>query len=513
MDTITNMSYGLSVALQPDNLVWSIFGVLVGNLIGVLPGIGVLTAISILLPLTYAMSPVAAMMMLAGIYYGAQYGGGITSILLNLPGTPTNVPTCLDGNPLARQGKAGSALFMLILSSFSGAIVGITILMLFAPLLAKVAYSFGPAEYFAMITLGLVAGSTLAKGSPVKSLAMVVLGLILGVVGVDVNTGVNRFTFGVTELGDGLSLIAMAMGLFGVADFLSNINLPQRRLPNTDRKGLWAMMRSTRPEPGDVRKAIGPISRGSMVGSALGVLPGTGSLIATFMAYAIEKKISRTPERFGRGAIEGVAAPEAANNSAAQTGFVPTLVLGIPGDPVMALMLGALILHGIQPGPALMVDNADIFWGLIASFFIGNVILVLVNLPLVGMWVKLLSIPYKYLFPFALLCVAIGVYSVNYSLVAVTMVIAFGVMGFVLRKMKFEAAPLLLGFVLGPMFEENFRRALLMSRGDLGVFFVKPISAGFLTVTILLLIWLIVSGMRYRKARFSSAAHRKTEVQ
>lgn len=501
METMTNMAYGLSVALQGDNLVWAIFGVLVGNLIGVLPGIGVLTAISILLPLTYAMSPVAAMMMLAGIYYGAQYGGGITSILLNLPGTPTNVPTCLDGNPLARQGKAGSALFMLILGSFSGAIVGITILMLFAPLLAKVAYSFGPTAYFSMITLGLVAGSTLAKGSAVKSLAMVVLGLVLGVVGVDVNTGVNRFTFGVTELGEGLSLIAMAMGLFGIADFLSNVNRPVRKLPDSERKGLWAMMRSTRPEPGDVRRAVGPISRGSLVGSALGVLPGTGSLIATFMAYAIEKRISRTPERFGHGAIEGVAAPEAANNSAAQTGFVPTLVLGIPGDPVMALMLGALILHGIQPGPALMVDNADIFWGLIASFLIGNVVLVLINLPLVGLWVKLLSIPYRFLYPFALLCVAIGVYSVNYSLVAVIMVICFGVMGYLMRRLGFEAAPLLLGFVLGPMFEENFRRALLMSRGDLGTFFTDPISAGFLTATFLLLLWLVSSGVRQRRAR------------
>jgi TctA family transporter len=495
VDTLTNLLYGLSVALEWQNLTWALFGVIVGNLIGVLPGIGVLTAISILLPLTYAMTPVAALMMLAGIYYGAQYGGGVTSILLNLPGTPTNVPTCLDGHPLARQGRAGSALFMLIFASFCGALVGITIMMLFAPLLSTVAYRFGPAEYFAMITLGLVAGSTVGKGSAVKSLAMMVLGLILGVVGTDINTGTPRFTFGVIELTDGLSLIAVAMGLFGVANFLLDVNridAPQRQ----HGPGFLSGMGSVRPHAGDVRQSRGAIARGSLLGSGLGVLPGTGALTASFMAYAIEKRISRKPERFGNGAIEGVAAPEAANNSAAQTAFVPTLVLGIPGDPVMALMLGALILHGIQPGPQLMAAHADIFWGLIASFWIGNLLLVALNLPLLGMWARLLTVPYRHLYPFALLCVAVGVYSTSASVLDVGMVLVFGVLGYGLRKLRFEPAPLMLGFVLGPMFEEYFRRALLISRGDLTIFLVKPISAVFLGITGLLIGWLILSALR-----------------
>lgn len=491
MDVISNMLYGFSVAIEPGNLVWSLFGVIVGNLIGVLPGMGVMAAMSILLPLTYTMSPIEALMMLAGIFYGAMYGGGITSILLNLPGTASHAVVCLDGGPMARQGRAGSALFMLIAASFSGAIVGILAMALFTPILVNIAFKFGPAEYFSMMLLGLIAGATLSKGPAIEGVAMTVLGLLLGIVGTDVNTGILRFTFGLLEITDGLSLVALALGLFGLADFFMQVN----NRPRTKVSALAPVSR-VRPGKGDLKQSAGAIARGSGVGALLGILPGTGSTIASFISYAIEKKISKTPGLFGRGAIQGVAGPESSNNAAAQTSFIPTLSLGIPGDPVMALVLGALMIHGIQPGPQFIVAHADIFWGLIASFWIGNLALVVINLPFIGLWAKFLSVPFRYLFPVALFFICVGVFSTNNSLFDVAAVLVFGICGFLFALLKLEVAPLLLGFVLGPMLEENFRRALLMSRGDLYVFLETPISAVFLLLSIVLFLWQVFSEYR-----------------
>ena len=508
METFSSLMHGFGVAFQMDNLMWAVFGVFVGNLIGVLPGMGVLASISILLPLTYTMTPTAALIMLAGIYYGSQYGGGITSIMLNLPGTAAHAVACLDGNPLARQGKAGSALFMLMLSSFIGATFGIMAMILFSPLLVEVAFKFGPAEYFSMMTLGLLAGATLAKGSAVKGIAMVVVGLILGVVGTDVNTGVARFDFGIPELQDGLQLVALAMGLFGIADFLRNVNQVGGETSKLLGKVSTA---SLRPQKGDIKQSRSALARGTVIGAAFGILPGTGPTIASFIAYATEKKVAKDPSRFGRGAIEGIAAPEAATSAATQTSFIPTLTLGIPGDAVMALMLGALIIHGIQPGPQMIVDHADMFWGLIASFWVGNVLLLLLNLPLIGMWVRMLSVPFKYLYPAALFFVCVGVYSTNNNLFDVITVLVFGVVGYLFMRMRFEAAPLLLGFVLGPMVEENFRRALLLSRGDMMVFVERPISMAFVFASVLLITGLMYSSWRGARTKRAAALAAEAE--
>ncbi|MEI2418203.1 tripartite tricarboxylate transporter permease [Orrella sp. JC864] len=497
MDIFSNLMHGFSVAFALDNLMWATFGVVMGNLIGVLPGMGVLASISILLPLTYTMTPTAALVMLAGIYYGSQYGGGITSIMLNLPGTASHAVACLDGNPMARNGKAGSALFMLMFSSFCGASVGIMTMILFSPVLVEVAFKFGPAEYFAMMMLGLLAGATLAKGSALKGVIMVVVGLVLGVVGTDVNTGVMRFHFGILELSDGLQIVALAMGLFGVADFLRNIN----RIDSSAKVigGGKISMKAMRPEPGDIKQSAPAVVRGSAIGAVFGVLPGTGPTIASFISYATEKKVAKEPRRFGRGAIEGIAGPEAATNASSQTSFIPTMSLGIPGDPVMALMLGALIIHGIQPGPQMMTEHSDMFWGLIASFWVGNVLLLLLNLPLIGMWIKMLSVPFRYLFPTALFFVCVGVYSTNNNLFDVGMVTFFGVVGYLFIRLRFEPAPLLLGFVLGPMVEENFRRALLLSRGDMAIFIERPISLGFVVASALLIAFVFISAVRQRQ--------------
>lgn len=500
MDILSNLMQGFSVAFQLENLMWAVFGVFMGNLIGVLPGMGVLASISILLPLTYTMTPTAALIMLAGIYYGSQYGGGITSIMLNLPGTASHAVACLDGNPLARSGKAGSALFMLMLSSFFGATIGILAMILFSPLLVDVAFKFGPAEYFSMMMLGLLAGATLARGSAIKGVAMVVVGLILGVVGTDVNSGVARFDFGIPELQDGLQIVALAMGLFGIADFLKNVN----RVGSSGQTVARVSSRSLRPQKGDIKQSRGALVRGTAIGAAFGILPGTGPTIASFIAYATEKKVAKEPERFGRGAIEGIASPEAATSASTQTSFIPTLSLGIPGDPVMALMLGALIIHGIQPGPQMVVEHSDMFWGLIASFWVGNILLLLLNLPLIGMWVRMLSVPFRFLYPAALFFVCVGVYSTNNNLFDVWMVLLFGVLGYLFLRLRFEAAPLLLGFVLGPMVEENFRRALLLSRGDVMVFFERPISLAFVSAAVLLIVGLVYSSWR-------SATKRKAE--
>ena len=496
MQALIDLWGGFGTALQPINLWFSFLGVFVGNLIGVLPGIGPLAAISMLLPVTYGMQPTAALMMLAGIYYGAQYGGATTSILLNVPGVASHAVTCLDGHPMAKQGKAGAALFMAMFASFIGACIGIIIMVFFSPLIVDVALSFGPAEYFALMVLGLLAASTLARGSPIKGIAMVVLGLILGLIGTDVNSGVQRFAFDVPELTDGLSLVALAMGLFAVADTLANVN----RIGDgaVERGGVKA--NSLRPDKGDLRKSWLPILRGTAIGAFFGILPGTGSTIASFMSYATEKKVSKTPERFGRGAIEGIAGPEASNNAAAQTAFVPTMTLGIPGDPVMALMLGAMIIHGIQPGPQMLTEHPDIFWGLVASFWVGNLLLLVLNVPLIGMWVRMLTIPYRIIFPSVLFFVCIGVYSGNNNLFDVAIVLIAGLIGFGLLRLGFEPAPLLLGFVLGPLMEENFRRTLLLSRGDMAIFVQRPISGTITALCVALLLWVFVSRMRQGRA-------------
>lgn len=502
MDVINGLWVGVQSALQPTTLLYCFIGVFIGTLIGVLPGIGAMATISLLLPITYHIPPTAAIVMLAGVYYGAQYGGSTASILLNLPGTPSSAVACLDGYPMAKQGRAGVALFVTTIASFVGSMLGILVLVLFAPSIAELGLKFGPAEYFSLMLLGLVAATTMASGSPTKGLAMVALGLLLGTVGTDVNSGTARFDFGVPELMDGINLVALAMGVFGIAEVAGGIN--QKREGVVTQK---FTMRTMMPTGKDMRESVAPMLRGTGIGSFLGALPGTGATIASFMAYAVEKKVAKDPTRFGNGAIEGVSAPEAANNAAAQTAFVPTLSLGIPGDAVMALMLGALIIHGIQPGPLLMTQQPELFWGLIVSFGLGNIMLVILNLPMIGMWVAILRIPYRVLYPAILVFISLGVYSVNNNTFDVLMVAGIGAVGYLLAVLKFEAAPLMLGFVLGPLMEENLRRAMLLSRGDLMTFVDRPISAGVLFCCVALLLWSAWSGLK----AFARASERKDD--
>ncbi|MCL5969552.1 MAG: tripartite tricarboxylate transporter permease [Betaproteobacteria bacterium] len=491
MDIASGLLLGLQTAMQPEILLYCFIGVFLGTLIGVLPGIGALAAISLLLPITFHLEPTAAIVMLAGVYYGAQYGGSTASILLNLPGTPSSAVACLDGYPMAKQGRAGVALFMTTVASFIGSMLGIVALVAFAPGIAEVGLLFGAAEYFSIMLLGLIAAATLAAGSPLKGLAMVLFGLLLGTVGTDVNSGVPRFDFEIPELMDAISLVALAMALFGIAELISSVNL--KRDGEVKEK---ITLRSMLPSREDVRQSVRPMLRGSGIGGFMGALPGTGPSIAAFMSYAVEKKVAKDPSRFGKGAIEGVTAPESANNAAAQTAFVPTLSLGIPGDAVMALMLGALIIHGIQPGPMLMTAQPELFWGLIVSFAIGNIMLVILNLPLVGIWVSILRIPYHVLYPAILVFICLGVYSVNNNVFDVYMTAVLGVLGYVLLKLRFEPAPLLLGFVLGPMIEENLRRAMLLSRGDPSTFIERPISAVVLGLCAALLLWTAYAALK-----------------
>lgn len=481
--SLIDLWHGFGVALAPQNLMWSFFGVLIGNLIGVLPGMGALSAISMLLPLTYTLHPVPAILMLAGIFYGSQYGGAIGAILLNLPCHPPHAVTCLDGYPLTRQGKGGTALGITMIASFFAASVGILVMIFASPLLVSVAFKFGPTELFSIMLLGLLAGGTMSRGSPVKGVAMTCLGLLAGIVGTDVNSGTMRFTFGFIELSDRLELVALALGLFGVADFLHNVNRLKVVGSNTK-----VRLRDMRPNKAELKQSFWPMVRGTLVGTLFGAMPGTGPTITTFISYALEKKVSRTPERFGHGAIEGVASPEASSHSKTQVDFIPTMSLGIPGDAVMALLLGALLIQGIQPGPQLITEHADLFWGLIASFWVGNILLVILNVPLIGVWVKMLQVPYRFLFPSAMFFIAVGVYSTNNSLFEVGEVLVFGIAGAILIALDFPVAPILLGYVLGPMVEENFRRALLLSRGDLTVFVSRPISAVFISVCTLLIV-------------------------
>ena len=497
MELLANLALGFETAFSPINLFYCFLGVFLGTLIGVLPGIGALAAVSMLLPVTFYIPPTTALIMLAGIYYGAEYGGSIASILLNLPGTPSAAVTCLDGYPMSREGRAGVALLMTTLASFVGASFGILTLTAFAPMLAEVALAFGPTEYFSVMVLGLIAAAAITQGSALKGLAMVGLGVLVGCIGTDINTGIPRYTFGNPNLFDGISLVALAMGLFGISEVIASIRsrsgagLPQK-----------VSFRSMLPTREDWRRSVAPMARGTGIGAFFGALPGTGQTIASFISYAFEKRVSRTPERFGKGAIEGISAPEAANNAAAQTAFIPTLTLAIPGSATMALILGALLIHGITPGPGLMTRYPDMFWGLVVSFWIGNILLVLLNIPLIGLWIRILRIPYQFLYPTIIVLICIGVYTVNNSIFDVGLALGFGVLGYGMRLLHFEPAPLLIGFVLGPMIEENFRRAMLFSRGDYSTFITQPVSATMLGLAALLLAWSVLGPlMRRRRAR------------
>ena len=492
MDILANLAIGIETAFEPANLFYCFVGVFLGTLIGVLPGIGPLTAISMLLPLTFHFGPTTALIMLAGIWYGTAYGGSTAAILLNIPGTTSSAVTCLDGHPMSRQGRGGVALLMTTVASFVGGSISIVILMVFAPAIARYALQFGSAEYFSLMVLGLVAASAVTDGSAAKGLAMVVLGIVFGTVGIDIYSGETRFDFGFLELANGISLIALAMGMFGVSEVIVSARTIGGR--SIDRSSVT--FRAMRPTRDDLARSWRPILRGAGIGSFFGTLPGTGPSIASFMSYALEKRVSREPGRFGKGAIEGVVAPEAANNAADQTAFIPTLALGIPGSATMALMLGALTINGIAPGPTLMTDQPELFWGLVMSFWVGNVLLLVLNIPMIGLWVRLLLVPYRLLVPAILMFICIGTYSVNSSAFDVWVVLAFGLLGYLMRLLRFPAAPLLLGFVLGPMMEEHFRRAMLLSRGDFMTFFDRPISAVVMTLAILLLIWGLVSALR-----------------
>jgi putative tricarboxylic transport membrane protein len=493
MELFHNLLFGFGVALSLQNLAYCLAGVTVGTLIGVLPGIGPLGTIAILMPITYGISPVGALIMLAGIYYGAQYGGSTTAILVNLPGETSAVVTCIDGYQMARQGRAGPALAIAAIGSFFAGTVGTLLIALFGPPLAEVALKFGSPEYFSLMLMGLVAAAVLAQGDMVKSLAMVAVGLLLGSVGTDVNTGVQRFSFGISELSDGIGFIVVAVGVFAIGEIVANLGHKEARSVFT------GAVRHLFPSKEDWKRSLGPILRGTALGSFFGVLPGTGPAIASFASYMLEKKLAADPSRFGRGAIEGVAAPESANNADAQCKFIPMLTLGLPASGVMALMLGALTIQGIQPGPEVMTLRPDLFWGLIASMWIGNLLLVVLNLPMIGLWVKLLQVPYRLLFPAIMAFSAIGIYSVNNSSFEIYLAALFGVFGFVCAKLGFPPAPMLLGYVLGPMVEENLRRSMLMSGGDPSVFVTRPISAAFIVATVLILAVMVIPAVRRRR--------------
>jgi len=482
MDLIHNLEIGLGTALQPANLLYCFIGTLLGTLIGVLPGLGPTATIAMLLPITYNLEPVSSLIMLAGIYYGAQYGGSTTAILVNLPGESSSAVTTIDGYQMARQGRAGPALTTAAIGSFFAGTVATFLIAAAAPPLTAVALKFGSPEYFSLMVLALITSVALAHGSILKALAMIVLGLLLGLVGTDIYTGTPRMTLGFLELADGINFVAVAVGVFGIAEILRNLENEREREVGV--KTVTGMM----PTRDDFKAMSGPIVRGTLLGSALGILPGGGSVLASFAAYTVEKKISKTPERFGKGAIEGVAGPESANNAAAQTSFIPMLTLGIPANPVMALMIGAFIIQGIVPGPNVAVERPQLFWGIIASMWVGNLMLVVLNLPLVGLWVRLLRVPYYVMFPAIMAFSAIGVYSINSNIFDMYSVALFGLVGYLFFKLGCEPAPLLLGFVLGPMLEEHLRRAMIISRGDPMIFLNRPISLGLLIMAAIALV-------------------------
>jgi len=482
MELLDNLALGFSTALTLQNLLYCFLGVLLGTMIGVLPGLGPIATIAMLLPATYALPPIAALIMLAGIYYGAQYGGSTTAILVNIPGESSSVVTAIDGYQMARRGRAGVALFTAGFSSFFAGCVATLVLAAFAAPLAQVAFKFGPAEYFSLMVLGLVGAVVLASGSLIKAIGMIVLGLLLGLIGTDVNSGAARYSFDIPELTDGIGFVAIAMGVFGFAEIMNNLEQKEKRETFLDKvTSLW-------PSKEDFKRMMPSILRGTGIGSILGVLPGGGAPLAAFAAYSLEKKTSKHSAEFGKGAIEGVAGPESANNAASQTSFIPLLTLGIPPNAVMALMVGAMTIHNIQPGPQVMTSNPALFWGLIASMWIGNLMLIILNLPLIGVWVKMLTIPYRHLYPAILVFCCIGVYTVNNTNFDIFMTAIFGIAGYLFFKLGCEAPPLLLGFVLGPMMEENFRRALLLARGDFTVFLTRPLSLGLLIAAVALVV-------------------------
>lgn len=493
MDLLSNLFMGFGAALTLMNIVYCFIGVTVGTLIGVLPGIGPVATIAMLMPISYGLSPLTSLIMLAGIYYGAQYGGSTTSILVNLPGEAGSVVTCIDGYAMARQGRAGPALSISAIGSFFAGCVSTLVIAVFAPLLAEVALRFGPAETFSLMVLGLVSSTVLARFSLIKALAMVLMGLLLGLVGIDVNSGVSRFTFGRTDLSEGLDFVAVAMGLFGFSEIIANLELKGAH------KVISAKLHTLMPTLKDFKDSWKAILRGTTVGCLLGILPGGGATLGSFASYAVEKRMAADPSRFGKGAIEGVAGPESANNAGAQTSFIPMLTLGIPSNAVMALMLGAFMVHNITPGPQVMTQNPELFWGLIASMWIGNLMLVVLNLPLIGIWIRLVTVPYRLLYPAILLFCCIGVYSLNKNPFDVVIAAGFGVLGYILIKLECEPAPLLLAFILGPMMEENLRRALLLSRGDPTVFLTQPISLAMLVIAIFLLILILSPKIRSKR--------------
>jgi TctA family transporter len=494
MDILSNLLLGFSVALSLQNLAYCFIGVALGTLIGVLPGVGPLVTIAMLFPITFNLPPVAALIMLAGIFYGAQYGGSTTSILVNLPGETASAVTCIDGYQMARQGRAGPALATAALASFFAGCFGTLLIAVAGPPMGEWALAFGAAEYCSLMLMGLVASAVMSQGDVVKGLAMVALGLVLGLVGTDVNSGMSRYTFGVPELSDGIGFTVIAVGLFAVAEIVMNLELKETREVFTGR------IANLMPVAKDIKDASWPTIRGTAVGAIFGVLPGTGPALSTFATYMLEKKLAKDPSRFGKGAIEGVAAPEAANNAAAQTSFIPMLTLGIPTSATMALMLGAMTMQGIEPGPQVMLSKPELFWGLIASMWIGNLMLVILNLPLIGIWVRLLRVPYRWLFPSIIMFCCIGNYSVSNNPFDLYLCAFVGVLGYVLVKLECEPAPLLLGYVLGPLMEEYLRRALLISRGDATVFFTRPISLLFMIATLLILVVMIVPSVRRKKA-------------
>ncbi|AKU12018.1 hypothetical protein AzCIB_2123 [Azoarcus sp. CIB] len=490
MELLSHLAIGVDAAFTWTNLLYCFAGVTLGTLIGVLPGLGPVATIAMLLPVTYGLPPTSALIMLSGIYYGAQYGGSTAAILVNMPGESSSVVTCLDGHAMAKQGRAGAALGIAAIGSFFAGTVATLVVAVAATPLAAFALKFGPAEYFALMVLGLVAAVVLAQGDILKAVAMTLAGLLLGLVGVDVNSGEERFTFGLPQLADGISFVVISMGIFGIGEIIANLERDERRDVAALRVGRIL------PSREDYRRSWKPVLRGSALGSLLGVLPGGGAMLGSFASYMVEKRLAKDPSRFGKGAIEGVAGPESANNAGAQTSFIPLLVMGLPANAVMALMIGAMMIHGIVPGPQVMSERPELFWGVIVSMWVGNAMLLLLNLPLIGVWVKLLAVPYRMLYPAILLFCCIGVYSVNNQMFDVLLTVAFGLLGYLFIKLRCEPAPLLLGFVLGPMLEENLRRAMLLSRGDPTVFVTRPLSLALLLLALGLIVVMALPRLR-----------------
>ncbi len=493
MEIFANLALGLETAFTLQNLLYCLIGVFVGTAVGVLPGLGPIATIAMLLPATFGLPPISALIMLAGIYYGAQYGGSTTAILVNLPGESSSVVTALDGYKMARNGQAGKALATAALGSFFAGTVATVLLALFAPPLADLALKFGPAEYFSLMVLGLVASVVLASGSLLNAIGMVLLGLLLGLIGTDVNSGAQRYTFDMPELADGINFVIVAMGMFGIGEIIRNLEHDE------DRSLMMKKVKGLLLTKEDLKRIVAPVLRGTALGSALGILPGGGAMLASFASYSIEKKVSPNAKEFGKGAIEGVAAPEAANNAGAQTSFIPMLTLGIPSNPVMALMIGAMIIQGIQPGPAVMTEQPALFWGLIVSMWFGNLFLVVLNLPMIGLWIKMILVPYHRLFPAILMFCAIGVFSLNNNEFDVYLMALFGLFGYICAKLGAEPAPMLLGYIIGPMMEEYLRRALLLSHSDPMVFVTRPISAAMLAMAVIALVVVLLPSLRKKR--------------